>query len=797
MVFQPRPHSKTANKPGNVTMSPSLFFTKAFNFVKWLFVPGQYDDLDPNDIIQRRKRKTRSVILVIVILFIILNVAAILLQDSGIDAPISNDIAVVLVLNLNLILLAVMTVLVIRNLVKLYMERRGKIAGSRFQTKLVIAFLGLTLVPSLLMFLIASELISDTVDKWINAKIEKTLQESLNVAESLYKNSEKETLAYARYLSGIIDARKLTTIQSVDRLNALTAWWINEFGVDIIQVYNKDFELISQARKPDIEKIDFNLQSKQDILSKVAVGESISLVEDMHDLNHVISAVPVPRSMPTGQAIGAIVIIKVVSRELIEKVHSIDSAFQNYKQLSLKKEVIKASYQVTLTLVALVIVFSAIWFGFYLAKGITIPLKILSEATESVAKGDLDVRIDLPIKDDEVGQLVTAFNKMTLDLRTFKEQIEYSNKELSESNIELYHWGQYNEAVLENIGGGVVSVDKTGTITTINNAAAESFSISASDSRGKNYRKVFQSVHLGPIRRVIKEMIDKGAMTIDREINVNVDGKKRTLKTSVSLLTDNKGQYMGMVFVFDNVTDLIAAQRVIAWREMARSIAHEIKNPLTPIQLNTQRLRRKFEIGATDFPKVFDDATNIIIEEVDQLKTLVDKFSRFAKQSEADLAEGKEPDTHALAIHQEPVMLHDIILDVVKLYKDTSQGITLETSLDPSVVLVNIDASQIRSVLINLVENAIDAMDGSGRITISTHLVAEKGMVTLQVADTGHGISDEMKEKIFTPYFSTKKKGTGLGLSIVSRVIEDHDGRIAVRDNDGGGSLFTIELVMN
>ena len=211
--------------------------------------------------------------------------------------------------------------------------------------------------------------------------------------------------------------------------------------------------------------LDFNLHLKPDILADVALGESVSKVEDMQDMNYVISAAPVPRNISTGQANGAIVIIKVVSRKLIEKVHSIDDAFQNYKQLSLKKEIIKASYQVTLTLVALVIVFSAIWFGFYLAKGITIPLKILSEATESVAKGDLDVRIDIPKKDDEVGQLVTSFNKMTLDLKTFKEQIERSNKELSESNIELYHWGQYNEAVLENIGGGVVSVDKSGVIT--------------------------------------------------------------------------------------------------------------------------------------------------------------------------------------------------------------------------------------------------------------------------------------------------------------------------------------------
>ncbi|VAX24620.1 hypothetical protein MNBD_NITROSPINAE03-1491 [hydrothermal vent metagenome] len=765
-------------------MTIRLFIQKVFSLAKWLIIPGQYDELDPNDIITRRKRKTRYVILGASILFVIMTAAAILLQDSGVDAPISNDIAVALVLNLNLILLVVMVLLVVRNIVKLYFERRGGIAGSRFQTKLVIAFLAMTLIPSALMFAVASELISDTVDKWINSQIEQTLQESLQVAESLYRDSENKTTARAMYISRLVEKRGLASKKQGGKLSAILKQKISEYDVDMIQVYNADFELISQAVKyPSSGVISFNLKTHSEMLAKAALGEAVSKVEERGENNLAISVMPTPPNLKSGQVKGVVVVIKLVSQELIEKVHSIVNAFQDYKQLTLKKEIIKASYQVTLTLVTLVVVFSAIWFGFYIAKGITVPLKKLSEATESVAKGNLDVRVDIPVKNDEVGRLISAFNNMILDLKNFKEQIERSNKELSESNTELYHWGQYIEAVLENVGG-VISIDKTGEITTINESAAGTFDVSRSKARGRNYKKVFESSHLSAIRKVIREMSDAGGKTIEREINMSVNGRRRTLKTSVSVLTDHNDQYMGMVFVFDDVTDLIAAQRTIAWREMARQIAHEIKNPLTPIQLNAQRMRRKYQQKAEDFPKVLDDATNIIIQEVDQLKTLVDRFSKFARQS----------DTASLELKPEPNLMHDLIFEIVKLYKDTSPGVKLLTDLDPSIQLVNIDAEQIRRVIINLVENAMDALNGGGEITILTKADHQEGKVILEVSDTGHGVPESIKNNIFKPYFSTKEKGTGLGLAIVSRVVEDHGGKFYVSDNSPKGSRFTIEL---
>ncbi|MDH5639427.1 MAG: ATP-binding protein, partial [Nitrospinota bacterium] len=330
--------------------------------------------------------------------------------------------------------------------------------------------------------------------------------------------------------------------------------------------------------------------------------------------------------------------------------------------------------------------------------------------------------------------------------------------------------------------------------TTLNDSAARIFGVDPAQVKGRNYKKALSPAYLEPMRVVIRDMTGSGEKNIEREITISTDGKRKILKTSASILSDHDGHYMGMVFVFDDVTDLILAQRTMAWREMARQIAHEIKNPLTPIQLNAQRVRRKFNQNSPDFPRVLDDATNVIIQEVDQLKTLVDRFSTFAKQAEAEIPDISIPPEEAMETKRELSNLHAIIEDVVKLYKDTNPGVEITTSLDTHISQVRIDVEQIRRVLINLVENALAAVKGSGNIVIRTKAMPEQGKVALELEDTGSGVSPAIREKIFMPYFSTRENGTGLGLAIVSRVVEDHGGRIYVRDNVPAGSVFTIEL---
>ncbi len=766
---------------------------RALNFIKWLVVPGDYSGVEPNDVVASRKRKTRAVIFITTVIFISMTIFVLLWENSGGSTPLVNDLAVALILNLGVILLIALALLVARNLAKLYIERRGKIAGSMFQTKLVISFLLMTLIPTALLFFVASELIGATVDNWINTKVESTLRESLEVADSLYRQSEEKVRANAAYLSGLAGRRGLLKPESISDLNRVLRQKLREYNVDLIQAYNEDFELIAVAARPKTEA-SYNLDDKPDILARVAFGETITDFHDLQEGKMVVSLAPVKTDRSSGQAKGVMLVAKQVTKRLIEKAQSITNAFEDYKQLTLKKELIKSSYQVTLAIVALVLLFSAIWIGFYLAKSITVPLKTLSEATEKISKGDLDVKIDLPAGSDEVGQLVSAFNTMTDDLKTTQKRFKQANRDLTESNIELHHWGQYIEAVLDNVAGGVISIDKSGSVTTINDSAARMFGLKPDDARGKNYRKLFDTILLDPIKRMVREIHKMGTDTMEREFNVKLGGELRTLKVNISVLQDHDGQYMGTVFVFDDLTEVIAAQRSIAWREMARVMAHEIKNPLTPIQLNAQRMRLKYAKKTPDFPKVFDDATNTIIQEVDELKKLVDKFTKAAH-----LADGGQPDTQLkdvkmLELSPEPNMLHDIIYEVLRLYKGTRPGISLLTDLDPSVQLVNIDAGQIKRVFINLVENAIDAINGGGEITIRTKKLAQQEKVQIEVADTGRGVSEEVRKSLFTPYFSTKPDGAGLGLAIVNRVIEDHGGSIEAMENKPKGTVFKIEL---
>jgi two-component system nitrogen regulation sensor histidine kinase NtrY len=761
-------------------------FAKVYGLAKWIFIPGEYEGLSPQSVTAIRKRRRLFVFLGGAALFVLLTILTIRWQEPTLGGGFYGGLAAALALNLLAMLLLILLIQVGRNVVKLYL------AGSRFQTKLVVAFISLTFIPTILMFAVASELLSDTVDRWINFKIERTLAQSLAVAEAMYQNTQEEMRAKAVILAEVLENRALLRPENRTSLTTLIRMKIREYNADMIQVYNADYELTTLATGASKEIFFFDLRAKQDNLAKVAMGEAVAYVEDTGGRNMAISVSPVRSERFGGPPQGAVVVVRLVSKSLIDKVHGIVAAFQDYKQLSLRKEMIKLSYQITLLLVAGVVVFSAIWFGMYIAKGITVPLELLSGATVEVAKGNLDVRIELPSKDDEVGKLVKAFNVMTLDLRNFKDQIERKNRELSESNIELYRWGKYIEAVLENVGG-VISIDRTGLITTINDSAAKIFGAPPAQAKGRNYKKALNPAYLGPIRKVIRELAKSGGKNIEREIMFEFGGSRKILKTNVSILTGHDGQYMGMVFVFDDVTALIQAQRAVAWREMARQIAHEIKNPLTPIQLNAQRMRRKFGQNAPDFPKVLDDATNVIIQEVEQLKALVDRFSRFAKQAEVDLPGLAGPED-ALGSKREIADIHAIIRDVVKLYEDTSPGVELKTDLDPAVRPARMDPEQMRRALINLVENALVAVSGQGRITVRTRAMKDQGKIAVELEDTGSGVHPKLKEKIFMPYFSTKENGTGLGLAIVSRVVEDHGGRIYVRDNKPRGSVFTIEL---
>jgi two-component system nitrogen regulation sensor histidine kinase NtrY len=381
--------------------------------------------------------------------------------------------------------------------------------------------------------------------------------------------------------------------------------------------------------------------------------------------------------------------------------------------------------------------------------------------------------------DDEIGWLVRSFNHMTADLSTSKMALEKANEELIANNHELEARRSYMETVLENVAAGVISLDQHGRISTINRSAQMMLDVDADVARGRAYRHVFSAMHLDSIRTLIKRMASTRREAIADQVQLFAGGRMLTLLVHISLLRDSPGRYLGMVLVFDDLTELIRVQKLAAWRDVAQGIAHEIKNPLTPIQLSAQRLRRKYHEGAGDLAAVFDECTSTIITQVDALKGLLDEFSTFARMPESNPT---------------PTDLPQLLAEVLHLYRGADRDIEMTLSCDPAIAKVNLDGEQMKRALINLVENAIEAMHGHGQVDIVASLDARRQRVCIDVCDTGVGIPPQRRDKLFLPYFTTKKGGSGLGLAIVHRIIADHNGGMAVRDNLPRGSIFTIEL---
>lgn len=723
---------------------------------------------------RKKRKRTRWIIFGILLLLIVLTSVEVYIQQSHVSTPIASNIAVLLLVNINIILLSVLVLIVGKNLVKLYLDRKWKIIGARFRTKLVLSFAVLTFVPSFLLFLVASGLLTNSINNWFNQQIENSLKGSLDVAEGYYAGSGKNILLYANMLNELFLEKNMTAKENLQYLKNTVLKKRVDYKVDGILIFDSNLNIVAESIETPLKEKILN-EKLTPLLQKALSGEDVSEIILIDNKNLVVGVSPIKSS----QNIAGITVVSwFISKDMVNKIGNIVNAFEEYKQLKLLKYPIKLSYEITLLLITLLILFSAIWFGFYLAKGITVPIKELAEATKSVAEGNLDFKITAKAN-DEIGMLVESFNQMTSDLKEGKLAIEKANEELKETNIELEQRKGYMETVLENIATGVISVDSHGKVSTINEAASKILNIQAKKVKGEPYKKAFDASYLDPVRAMIKVMNEARRESANGQIQIIVSGRLITLLVNVTALKNTEGKYLGMVIVFDDLTELIKAQKTAAWREVARGIAHEIKNPLTPIQLNTQRLKKKFKEGSSDFTEVFDESTDVIIQEVEGLKKLVDEFSKFARMPEPN---------------PKPYKLHRIIDDTLSLYKDIRKGIKFLINYDPKIDIINVDHEQFKRVFINLIENSIDAVNGNGIIEIDTSLTKDSKTVRIEVKDNGIGIPDENKDKLFLPYFSTKKKGSGLGLAIANRIVVDHSGIIRIEDNQPRGAKFIIEL---
>jgi two-component system nitrogen regulation sensor histidine kinase NtrY len=727
---------------------------------------------------ERKKRIREAIIIVLaIILILFLTKAEIHLTQISADAPMGSNIAIFGVINVVVLLVILLVYLVCRNVVKLFMESRSNPLATRLRTKLVLSFVGLSLVPTLLLFFAAAGFINNTVHNWFNTQVETSLSESLEVAQTYYKNSASNALYYGRQISGFIKTQKLLNQDNLPRLKELIRQKQKEYNLGVVEVYSAQREELVRAANPAVPKGEFTNPASEDINRGLA-GSELTRINQAGKADLIRGIVPVYSTWNERDVVGVVVVNYYVPYSLVSKMKEISDSYHEFRQLKILKNPIRAGYIITLFLITAVLVFFAYWMGVYLANSMTRPVQELVEATRAVADGNLSVHIE-SYAADEIGMLVQSFNRMTHDLRTKQVALNTSNQELSRINQEIEQRRRYMEIVLRNVAAGVISVDKEGVITTINTSAEKLLSINTGSVMGKNFREVLRGPHLDFVKESLKELVLTRQDTINRQISLDIRGTRLTLHLHLTLLRDEGGDFMGTVLVLDDLTQVMKVQRMAAWREVARRIAHEIKNPLTPIQLSAQRLRKRYLSRFSDDEKVFDECTEMIIKSVDELKNLVNEFSNFARMP---------------AIQPEPNDINALIRETLTLYQEAHRGVRFSFTPDERLPQLKIDRDQIKRVIINILENAVAAMEEQGTIEIWSSFDPELKMASFSIADTGPGITPDDKPRLFEPYFSTKKTGTGLGLAIVSSIVSDHNGFVRIRDNEPHGACFVVEL---
>ena len=722
-----------------------------------------------------RRREWILVLLAVLLILFIPQLESRLVELTS-QLQISNSTITLAVINLNILLVLLFLFLIFRNIFKLILERRRGVPGSKLRSKLVGAFIALSLVPTMLLFFVSAGFISNSIDNWFNNQVEKALDESLEVAQTYYRNSEANALYYADQLSTRIKAGKLLNEENLPQLKQLIKEKQEEYNLGIVEVFSATHEELVRVANPKLPIIEITTATSDPVREGLQ-GIRFSQITPVGQADLIRGIVPVQSNWDANDIVGVVVVNYYVPYSLINKMKEISSSVDQYKLTKSIKGQIQQSYVIVLLLIALVIIFLATWFGFHLARGITVPIQELAIATTKVASGDLDIQLKTR-STDEIGTLVKAFNKMTADLRQGRAEVITANQELKNSNLELDRRRDYMEIVLANVTAGVISIDRSGYLTTINKSAETLLQFNADKMLGKDFRDVIPDSYMPQIMALLKELFYSERGMVRQQITIPIGNEKYTLMLHLTTLRDKKNNFLGTVIVFDDLTKLYKAQRMAAWREVARRIAHEIKNPLTPIQLSAQRLRRRYLSRFAD-DHVFDDCTKMISNQVDELKNLVNEFSNFARMPATKPSENN---------------FNEVMSECLALYKQAHKNITFQLLLDQHLPDTKFDREQIRRVLINLLENAVAAIAGEGTIWLKSAYNQELQIITLKVADSGCGIPSEDKARLFEPYFSTKKTGTGLGLAIVSTIIADHNGYIRVRDNSPRGSIFIIEL---
>jgi len=684
-------------------------------------------------------------------------------------------------INVNVILALFLGFLIFRNVTKLIIERKRGVFGSKLRTKLVMAFVFFALAPTLLLFYVSTKFITRSFETWFSDKVNESMQQTRQAGSSVYEHDQKRLESLARIALKRI---QVTLPVEEDGLPVFDSsdlkGFESEYGLQGIILYHAEGQQVwsSSRGKGSLipEKMDGDVEKAIEVFVTHPDKFSLSMVVANNKQDVVKGFAPI-RFQKDGRLLGVVMTEISFETRILESIEKILSDFSNLKPGA---QLIRMSYTILMVVMTLLIVFSATWLGFYVARDISGPLQNLSEAARAVSLGNYTLTLSSK-RDDETGQLVQAFNRMTKDLKAHQEKNERVQQSLQKTNEELEQRRQYMEIVLKNISAGVLAIDADGYVTSVNSAAEKLLQLQAQPLRGEKITKIFTptlaKTFWHPIEKALsEEAVYHGQLGIPQpkgEISLSVDATK---------IYDENHVEIGAVLVFADTTLQVMVQKAAAWREVARRIAHEIKNPITPIKLSAQRLHRRFSdrFQGEDL-EVFTMCTDTIVGQVDTLRNLVNEFSNFSRLP---------------TIRPEWQKVSDVLLDVVKLFEMSYPEVDFEKKKMEDVPPGFLDREQVSRAFVNLFTNAISAIvpGRKGKITVSCEYLSQTKTVRIEILDNGCGIPAKLRERVLEPYFSTKEKGSGLGLAIVNQIVIDHQGYLRIGENHPFGTRISLEF---
>ncbi len=700
------------------------------------------------------KTKTRTILLTILILIILsvfIYFFVFILKNPNLSEGNISFIFVINVITIILILLLLL-ILVIKSVIRLIYQRRQKILGSKLKLKLVAVMLILVIIPTLPTYFIVIPLINNIFDVWKQKKIKDTLNSSIGISRSYLKTRE----SYLQFrIETFVKEKKLNS-----KVRELKETEKRDLGKDLKHINVNEFVFLN---KTDQVLFEFPEGKQSDIdypyLEKFDKGpDSLPVSELKLNLEKLIVYYPL---IYRKQYVGMLIFTEYLEPDILLQIRTIKETSTDYHSLIKFGE---KSYSFVLNIgfliVSLVLLFLTFWIAFYVARQITIPVEELLQGTLKVSKGDLDVQIDVETT-DELGLLVNSFNNMVRDIK--------------ELNIKNQEHTQFISSILQNIGTGVIAITPDRKVVEVNDSAKALLKINPAETP-ENLEEYFEEESFRRLNKLVNDCFKHKTECIHKELDVKVKGKSLNLHFAVTGGIESVSG--GAILVFDDITHVIHLQKIEVWKDVATQLAHEIKNPLTPIKLSTQRVLKKYNEGADDFGEILNRSYSTIIQEVDNIKSLLDHFNAFAKLPPPNFQD---------------FSLNQIISEVVDLFRNL-ENIKFVEEYGDDIPNLSLDKFQIKRVLKNIIDNSIESFLKKGKITISTMFNKSENSVLLIIVDTGKGMEKDEREKIFLPYFSTKEIGMGLGMAIVEKIISDHNGEIEVFSQPYKGTKVQIKF---